>query len=229
MIGDPHSTGELDAKLEARLAAVFVAEALQLLHAALEDWKARGFPRWSDHEVPCTTVVHGRLTEMVERRDPLAAAPVWVEYESPELTEDQLGGRADPATAGRRDLVLYFGRTRSARFPIECKRLDGRANGAAYVSDGILRFVRLHYGAPLDAAAMVGYVMSRSVEDRVVEINAAVTSHPELGPAHVLRTAPEVPAGDHPHRSEHRLQQPRSITLTHFFIDMRARPPATSR
>jgi hypothetical protein len=194
--------------------------AIQLLAEAFEAWRSAGFDRFNDLEASCTVRIFDCLTRLIHARLANDDWAVMASYEEPLLTRDQLEGRADPTRAKRPDLRLLLFGGRGGVIHVESKRLLGGANGAEYVSNGMGRFVRGQYPTDSGLGAMLGYEMEISIADRVVEINAAVDGHADLGTSHRLR--PEAPLGPiaDVHRSDHNCAPAQVFSLIHMFAEV---------
>lgn len=217
------AAGALDPALRANVLARHREQALELIADALAEWRATGYTRYDDREVSCTVRVLDAMLRILRAREHVELVQIFPQIEGTETTPDQLAGRSDFSKAKRADLVLYLGGSHSHRLCVECKRLYQSANGAEYTKNGILRFVRGDYTGDRGRAMMVGYVMSKTIPARTAEINAAISSHPDLGQAHRLGPRAPVSAISDAHQSMHK---PAGLTLTHLFVDMRTRAPS---
>ena len=217
----------LDPELRARLLSRHLEDAFKLLADALHRWRASSFRRFSDRETSCTVRVYGCMEELLDEEvsdDP----QVFPLYDLVRLTRDHLDGYANPDSAKRPDLTLALGGNRRHRIYVECKRLGLGATARQYVDDGLMRFVRAKYPTHEGRGAMIGYVQSRTIAERVGEINGHIESHAELGPADCLvAQQPLGPIAD-VHESSHHSTADEDLRLSHLFVDMRSAAPPTN-
>jgi hypothetical protein len=199
--------------LRAQLLERHRAQALDLVAEAMGSWRAEGFLRYDNRENSCTVRVFSWMLRIIEPRldtDPVQILPV-IEGVTP--NEEQLAGRANFANAKRPDIVLYLGGNHAVRMCVECKRFHGSANAQQYTEKGILRFLTREYITDAGRGVMIGYVMTRSMIERVSQVNEQILKHPLMGAEHRLAVAPI----DDVHVSTHTGS---GITLTHLFLDM---------
>jgi hypothetical protein len=193
------------------------AEALNLVAQAMGEWRNEGFRRYDDRENSCTIRVFSWMLTLLETKfddDPAQIIPV---LEGVTPTKDQLAGRANVANTKRPDIVLYLGGNHAMRMCVECKRFRGSANAREYTENGILRFLTGQYITDAGRGVMLGYVMTHSIGQRVIQVNEKIREHPTLGDEHQLGVASAIAPIDDVHVSTH---TSRGITLTHLFLDM---------
>jgi hypothetical protein len=193
------------------------AEALNLVAEAMGSWRAEEFFRYDDRETSCTIRVYSWMLTLLETKfsdNPVQIIPV-VEGVAP--TDVQLAGRASFANAKRPDIVLYLGGNHAVRMCVECKRFLGSANAREYTENGILRFLAGQYITDAGRGVMIGYVMTHSIGQRVIQVNEKIREHPAMGRCHQLGAATSIAPIDDVHVSTH---TSKGITLTHLFLDM---------
>lgn len=204
--------------LRARILERHRAEALQLIADAMGEWRSEGFRRYSNLENSCTVRLYDWMLTLLEAR--LNANPVQIipTIEGVTPNADERAGRANFAHAKRPDLVLFLGGNHVIRMCVECKRFLGNANAKEYIDNGILRFLSGRYVTDAGRGVMIGYVMTGTVERRLVEVNMRVRVHQSMGAGHQLAARQPIAPIDDVHVSNH---SNCAITLTHLLIDMR--------
>lgn len=207
----------LSAQLRIELLERHRSEALELVAEALGRWRDHGFTRYDNLENSCTVRVYSWMLAVLEEWMQGHPVQIIVVPEGFSPTAEQLAGRASVSTAKRPDLVMYLGGNHAVRMCIECKRFLGAANASQYTENGIMRFVRGFYETDNGRAAMVGYVMTSSIETRIAQVNGAISSHSDLSSADHLEDRGALGPVDHVQGSSHLAG---AISLTHLFVDM---------
>jgi hypothetical protein len=203
----------------------FIGRILQLAVDGFDAWKAEGFPRYRDEEVPYTAVLVGRMRRIAHAQGlPFIASPERVRYSEPVFE-----GLADPAEAPRIDIGVPWGAgvADDPFFSFECKRLAPGRLARLYVDQGMMRFVTGYYAPDTSVGGMIGYVVGGGPVVAKDAVNARVRADSRLGATHELGSAPAIGSLNTVYASSHdRAPAFPAITLTHLFFDMQVLPGA---
>jgi hypothetical protein len=149
--------------------------------------------------------------------------PITIRPETGEYSKDVLEGRIDARTASRVDISISGGLWPfDVHYIIECKRLGRGATASQYVEEGMLRFVSGRYSSESAVGAMVGYVLTGTVESWGVRVNAAVLASPKLTVADQLSALREEPGDVLLLDSSHLRPSMPAIDLRHYFFNLTA-------
>jgi hypothetical protein len=160
-----------------------------LLIVAIASWESEAFRRFNDHEVNCAVRVLDhclRMTHVAEWHQFLPA---------------MLRGEESASNAARPDLRVVLGS--SARL-VESKRLALRDGlPAAYVIEGMNRFLSGRYVIDGSRAVMIGYLVEEDAGVVVPAINTVIDGQPKMSSADHLRHDRDVTERYHLYRSHH--------------------------
>ena len=149
----------------------FVREIFSLI---IDIWANIVFPPGANAEVPMTNFLHETLIDAYEHR----GLPWFISLEQPVV--DRATGQAP----GRTDIRFLHRQLPGQKtfFVVETKRLNitsgkGKqinSNAAAYVNDGMIRFINGQYSQHLPSGAMIGYVMNSQTSVARSKVNAKI-------------------------------------------------------
>lgn len=144
------------------------ARILDLAVEAYERWAVLGFKRMDDEETSMSVALVGQMWEVI-RKENLSYVPQVEKYI---VTDGMFEGRASVKKAARIDIAVAWALSINDDFySFECKKLGDSTLGRLYVNKGIVRFRKRRYAANTHRAAMIGFVVSGSIADIVIQIN----------------------------------------------------------
>ncbi|SRR6266851_1403096 len=214
-----YSSNGARAAIGARIAPGLQRRFDDLLIEAFRRWRNINFRRFASDEVNLTASLVGQMIGVVREW----RMPVTIRPETGEYSKDILEGRIDARTASRVDISISGGLwPYDIHYIIECKRLGRGATASQYVEEGMLRFVSGRYSSESAAGAMVGYVLTGTLDTWRVRVNAAVIASPKLTAADQLSALREEPGEALLLDSRHVRPLMPAIDLRHYFFSMTA-------
>lgn len=191
-----------------------------------ERWASLGYRRNGDHENDFTAALVGCLRDIRREQNlPYLALREHV-YDSPEI----LSGEADPATAVRIDITVWWSVLSDDSFySVECKRLALGRLCSDYVAHGMMRYASSRYAPDKRLAGMAAYIVDDDVPNLVSKVNEHVVSTAQLGAGGQLRNREAIAGLATVYYSQHKRDGALpEIGLTHLWFDVRQRPPLGS-
>lgn len=193
-------------------------QTLQLIVDSFKRWKRGGFIRAGNRERHFNIRIYECMKFLRRKRQ----MPVRIGREHDTPTDGMLNGSDEPAHARRIDIAVFSLSSSSDEsfLTIECKRLDlGSRLPGNYVSDGILRFVRGHYGVKTRIGTMIGYVVEGTPDEVVRLVNACIEN--VLDSEHKLVPIDSINWLETVYSSRHdRTSVPSPISLTHLLFNI---------
>lgn len=191
--------GRLDSVVVSPLAARIDEFIEALLIVAIASWESEAFRRFNDHEVNCAVRVLDHCLRIQKQSREFQVLTLVAEWH--QFLPAMLRGEESASNAARPDLRVVLGS--SARL-VESKRLALRDGlPAAYVIEGMNRFLSGRYVIDGSRAVMIGYLVEEDAGVVVPAINTVIDGQPKMSSADHLRHDRDVTERYHLYRSHH--------------------------
>jgi hypothetical protein len=150
--------------------------------------------------------------------------------ESAELTEFTFNREVpENDTVGRTDIKVEIRncfRPTAAYYIIECKRLDDEnvsgvsGLNAAYIQDGICRFVDRYYSTYCGINGLIGFVVAKlDINTNIAHINTLSATRINCNMIREIRKEYFIPHFEYHYASEHKDRENAFFTLYHLMLD----------